>query len=100
MQRSAILAIGSLLVAVGQSVGCAVETEEDRLEVDPAASTAAIPLPQLRSCPSGYVPPGLWPPIDPVALLNGAASDCAVGSNASPCAPHHVYTPSPVRERE
>jgi hypothetical protein len=100
MQRSEILAIGCWLIALGQNIGCSVEMEEDRLEADPAASKAAIPLPLVQSCPAGYVPPGFWPPIDPVALLNGAASDCAVGNNASPCAPHHVYSPSPVRERE
>ncbi len=59
-----------------------------------------LPGPLVRSCDVTYSPPGVFPPIDPVALLAGDPSDCSVGTADSPCAPHLVYTPSPARERE
>lgn len=72
--------------------------------VDQADAAAVLPGgligPFLRTCDTSYVPPSVYPPIDPVPLLAGAVSDCAVGTNEAPCAPHHVYGPSPVRERD
>jgi hypothetical protein len=101
MQRSSVLAIACCLIIAELNVGCAADIDDVRPQAEPEAlSIAGIPLPGLQSCPSGYLAPGFWPPIDPVALLAGAASDCTVGTNRSPCAPHHVYTPSPVRVRE
>lgn len=109
MQRPGIFAIGCCLVIGQLNIGCGAGVEDGRREAESVAASTApiplppfppIPLPPFRSCPSGYVPPAFWPPIDPVALLNGAASDCAVGSNNAPCAPHRVYTPSPQRVRE
>lgn len=52
-----------------------------------------------RICPTSYVPPVTLPGVDPIPLLAGAPSNCSVASNNAPCAPHHIYTPSPVRER-
>jgi hypothetical protein len=99
MQRSAIPAIAGSLVVLGLHISCAADGEDVRPEAQPG-TIAAIALPALQSCPAGYLAPGVFPPIDPVALLGGTASDCVVGTNASPCAPHHVYTPSPLRVRE
>jgi hypothetical protein len=99
MQRSRIPAIACYLVGA-LHIGCAADVDV-RPEAQPVAASIAIaPVPGLQSCPSGYLAPGVFAPIDPVALLAGAASACAISSNASPCAPHHVYTPSPLRTRE
>jgi len=79
-----------------------LEDEEDALDqaVDAAlVSPAPAPL-TVQSCDVTYSAPAVFPPIDPVPLLAGQPSDCAVGSNDSPCAPHHVYSPNPTRERE
>jgi hypothetical protein len=76
--------------------------DEDTFGAEPRALVPPGPPPGfgMQSCDVTYVPPGVWNPIDPVALLASAASDCTVGTTSSPCAPHHVYTPDPLRERE
>ena len=63
---------------------------------DEATLLRSGPLPEIetQSCDTTYVPPTVWDPIDPVARLAGAASDCTVGTDHSPCAPHHVFTPT------
>lgn len=100
MQRLAIPAIACSLIVGALNIGRAADVEDVRPVAQPGApSIAATPLPRLQSCPAGYLAPGVFPPIDPVALLAGAASDCVIGTNAAPCAPHHVYTPSPLRVR-
>lgn len=91
-----VLLTASILAGVS---ACSTDaTTEPRTEL--AASPIGPVIPGLQSCDITYSAPGAWPPIDPVGLLAGAASDCSVGTNASPCAPHHVYTPNPARERE
>lgn len=97
--RNADLVRGLTLSILGSVSACSTEVATEP-GTERAASPLEFPLLPLQSCDTIYSPPGAWPPVDPVALLSGAASDCTVGSNASPCAPHHVYTPNPARERE
>ena len=75
-----------------------LDDDSDTLAVAPRSILPTGPL--IRSCDTSYVPPAAFPPIDPVGLLSGADSACTVGTSNSPCAPHHVYSPSPIRERE
>jgi hypothetical protein len=90
--------LGCLLTAsvLGALAGCADKVAPDA-STAPGVSSLGLPL---QACNTIYSPPGIFRAVDPVALLAGAASDCAVGTNASPCAPHHVYTPNPMRVRE
>jgi hypothetical protein len=93
MNSMSRLAIAFL--SLGAATSCAIDVAE--LEPPPAVATAIAPL--FQFCPTDYLAPAAYLPVDPVALLSGAASDCTVGTNRSPCAPHHVFTPDPSRER-
>lgn len=73
----------------------AVESSEGRSGLLPGG---VIPL--IRSCNLAYTPPSALAPIDPVGLLGSESSECTAGTNASPCAPHLVYTPAPAVELE
>ena len=103
--KASSLAITIFSLFTTTLVACQIETDEEQPVDDSTTTTsttgilATVPVP-FRTCDTSYSAPAIFPPIDPVALLTGAASDCAVGTSNSPCAPHHVYSPSPARARE
>jgi hypothetical protein len=95
MNRSKLVTIWCVGACLGLS-GCVVDDALGESDSDVGVAESEL----FQSCSTTYSPPAMYPPIDPVALLGGTASDCVVGTNDSPCAPHHVYGPNPVRERE
>ncbi|MEZ4442691.1 MAG: hypothetical protein R3B72_26590 [Polyangiaceae bacterium] len=93
----------SIAILCTAAFGCAVDADESSTEAVNEAQSELLgggPMIPLQTCDTTYVPPGVWPGIDPVALFGAGATSCAAASSSSPCAPHKVYTPSPVRERE
>ena len=92
--------LGLLLSACDSEPEPVFDAVEDQDEIEARSGWLPGGVPPILGCNLTYTPPAVWLPIDPVGLMGSEDTECIAGTNASPCAPHKVYTPSPAVELE